>query len=161
MRLIRVAVVATAFAQIQLHPFLNLRGETSDPSISPDGKTLVFDWWPPDEKQRGLYTRTMNGGEPRLFDNGEGDIATSPRWFENVAAKSIRSKGGLCLSNEPPSAWMSTPELRPTGNRFCSEQRRTIKIIYGRLAEFPVLISMATGLPLCRRRYGPEDHHSV
>jgi Tol biopolymer transport system component len=86
MQPIQVATLAlwfcfgTAFAQLQLRPFLDLPGETSDPSISWNGRTLAFDWWPPDMGGWGIYTRPMRGGEPRLFANSADNIAVSPRW---------------------------------------------------------------------------------
>ncbi len=87
MRAIQAAVIVlwlfagTAFSQLRLRPFLNLPGETSDPAISPDGRTLVFAWWPPDVSAWGLYTRPMSAGEPKLFARG-GDfgMAASPKW---------------------------------------------------------------------------------
>ena len=78
---IAIAILASlASAQIQLRPFLDLPGEASDPAISPDGQTLVFAWWTPDDRQWGLYTRPMSGGNPQLFAKGEEGIAASPRW---------------------------------------------------------------------------------
>jgi len=70
--------LGTALAQIQVRPFLDLPGETSDPAISPDGKTLAFAWWTPDMNAWGLYTRAMSGGQPRLFDKAEEGISYSP-----------------------------------------------------------------------------------
>jgi Tol biopolymer transport system component len=78
---VAIAILASlASAQIQIRPFLDLPGEASDPAISPDGKTLVFAWWTPDDSQWGLYTRPMSGGTPQLFAKGEEGIAVSPRW---------------------------------------------------------------------------------
>lgn len=63
-----------------MRPFLDLPGETSDPAISPDGKTLAFAWWTPDINSWGLYTQTISGGQPRLFDKAEDGISYSPKW---------------------------------------------------------------------------------
>jgi dipeptidyl aminopeptidase/acylaminoacyl peptidase len=69
-----------ASAQLHIRPFLNLPGETSDPAISPDGKTLAFAWWTPKDDDWGLYTRPISGGEPKLFAKSEEGIAYSPKW---------------------------------------------------------------------------------
>ncbi|HVP00500.1 MAG TPA: hypothetical protein VMT15_20650 [Bryobacteraceae bacterium] len=75
------AIVAElASAQIRLRPFLDLPGETSDAAISPDGKTLVFNWWTTDYSKWAMYTRPMAGGEPRLFAKPESGLATGPIW---------------------------------------------------------------------------------
>jgi len=84
MRRIQAAFVlcsffGTALAQIRVRSFLDLPGETGDPSISPDGKTLAFQWLPPDMNRWGLYTGPMSGGEPQLFAKGDG-LAVSPKW---------------------------------------------------------------------------------
>jgi Tol biopolymer transport system component len=72
--------LGTEGAQIQVHRFLDLPGETSDPSVSPDGGTLAFDWWAPQINDWGIYLWPMNGGEPRLFAQGDDGIAYSPKW---------------------------------------------------------------------------------
>ncbi len=72
--------VVAASAQVQLRSFLDLPGETSDPAISPNGKTLAFAWWTPDDTKWGLYLRPMSGGIPQLFAKGEDGIAVSPKW---------------------------------------------------------------------------------
>ena len=86
MRLVRSTLLVlsfsavTALAQIQVRPLLDLKGETSDPSVSPDGKTLAFDWWTPDLDKWGLYTVPLSGGTPRLFAQAEDGITESPKW---------------------------------------------------------------------------------
>jgi Tol biopolymer transport system component len=71
---------SAAVAQLQVQPFLNLPGETSDPAISPDGTSLAFAWWQPDMDRWGIYIRAMTGSEPRLFAKTEDGIAYSPKW---------------------------------------------------------------------------------
>ena len=70
----------TSVGQIQVNRFLDLPGETSDPNVSPDGRTLAFAWWMPDVNDWGIYLRPMSGGEPRLFAKCEDGIAYSPKW---------------------------------------------------------------------------------
>src|SRR5579883_3420545 len=80
-RWIAFALALTAFAQIRIEPLIELERETRDPSLSPDGKTLVFEWMRPDYSF-GLYSRALAGGDPQPFiaskdfDGGPGD----PRW---------------------------------------------------------------------------------
>ena len=74
-------VVGTASAQIRIKPLLELDSETSDGSLSPDGKTLVFEWCKPDYSC-DVYTRPVAGGSARFLagrDREEG-VLTSPRW---------------------------------------------------------------------------------
>ncbi len=79
--ILALAIVAElASAQIKLRPILNLPGETSDAAISPDGKTLVFDWWTTDYSKWAMYMRPIAGGEPRLFAKPESGLATGPIW---------------------------------------------------------------------------------
>jgi Tol biopolymer transport system component len=78
--LLLLVFLSGALAQIQVYFFLNLPGETSDPAISPDGKSLAFAWWTPDNSQWGIYIRPMSGGAPRLFVKTEDGIAYSPKW---------------------------------------------------------------------------------
>lgn len=76
-----VAFLTSASAQIQIQPLLDLPGETRDPTLSPDGKTLAFDWCKPDYSC-GIYTRPLGGGTVQLFagnDSHDGS-AHSPRW---------------------------------------------------------------------------------
>jgi Tol biopolymer transport system component len=66
---------------MQIMPLLNLEGETSEPSLSPDGKTLLFSWCKPDYSC-GIYATPFGGGDSRLFvgkDNKDG-LPGSPRW---------------------------------------------------------------------------------
>jgi Tol biopolymer transport system component len=76
------ALIASAgAAQIRVAPLLELEGETSEPNISPDGKTLAFDWCKPDYSC-GIYTRPFAGGEVRLLtgrDSKDG-LPVFPRW---------------------------------------------------------------------------------
>jgi len=82
MRLTRFVVVwclcgCTSFAQLTVRPLLNLPGETEHPSLSPDGKTLAFSWFAPDNSSPnpgrvvddwGIYVRPVGGGTPQRFD---------------------------------------------------------------------------------------------
>jgi Tol biopolymer transport system component len=69
-------------AQVRMKPLLDLDGVTSEPSLSPDGKTLAFSWCQPDYSACGVYTRLLDGGAVHLLagtDKEEG-LATVPRW---------------------------------------------------------------------------------
>ena len=80
-----VILLGTALAQVQITPLFELEGETSAPSLSPDGKTLVFDWCKPDYSC-GIYTDRW----PELT------FVSSP---EEIAARACRSRHvGLSLS---------------------------------------------------------------
>ncbi len=57
-------VITTALAQIQVTPLVEFEGETSEPSLSPDGKTLLFDWCKPDYSC-SIYERALAGGDVR------------------------------------------------------------------------------------------------
>jgi Tol biopolymer transport system component len=72
--------VVTAFCQVQVTPLLNLAG-TSDPALSPDRKTLLFDWCAPDS-QCGIYARPFAGGAvvPLIGHDSKESTPVSPRW---------------------------------------------------------------------------------
>ncbi len=73
--------LAAGLAQVQVNPVLTLAGETSDPSLSPDGKTLAFQWCKSDYSC-GIYTRPLGGGAVQLLvgkDAKEG-TASDPHW---------------------------------------------------------------------------------
>lgn len=75
------AVAAAAPGQIRVTPLLPLEGQTREPSLSPDGTTIAFDWCKPDYSC-GIYTRPLGGGAVRLvagFNDKEG-LPFSPRW---------------------------------------------------------------------------------
>lgn len=78
MNLLLICVLA---AQIQIKPLLELDGETSEPSLAPDGKTLIFDWCTPDYKC-GIYTRPFSGGDVHLLvgEDKKGGLTGHPRW---------------------------------------------------------------------------------
>jgi Tol biopolymer transport system component len=77
-----LAFAGAAFAQISVTPLVGLDRDTRDPSLSPEGKTLAFDWCKPDYTC-GVYTRPFADGPATLFA-GEDDhgafFASSPRW---------------------------------------------------------------------------------
>jgi Tol biopolymer transport system component len=67
--------------QTTAQPLLNLEGDTEDPSVSPDGKSIAFVWTPPDETKWGIYISPASGGVPDLLvgvdDRG---LPLSPKW---------------------------------------------------------------------------------
>jgi len=60
---------------------LALDGQTSEPNLSPDGKTLAFDWCKPDYSC-GIYTRPLAGGEIEVLAGKDvkKSMPLSPRW---------------------------------------------------------------------------------
>jgi hypothetical protein len=67
-------------SQMVVKSLVPAAGQTSAPSLSPDGKTLVFQWCKPDYTC-GLYTRPMAGGEPRLLVDGhDTTVPSDPQW---------------------------------------------------------------------------------
>jgi Tol biopolymer transport system component len=75
------ALLPLASAQVQIKPLLDLDGETSAPTLSPDGKTLAFQWCKPDYSC-GIYTRPLSGGPVKLFATQDNRIGTpdDPVW---------------------------------------------------------------------------------
>jgi Tol biopolymer transport system component len=73
--------LAVAAGQIRVEPLVALDGNPHTASLSPDGKTLVFNWCKPGGAC-GLYTRSLAGGEPRLFagKDAKGQYPESPAW---------------------------------------------------------------------------------
>ena len=74
------AIPGIASAQIRIDPLLDLSGSTTDPALSPDGRTLAFTWLKPDSP--GIYTRPLTGGQARLLAGNDGHEgwASSPHW---------------------------------------------------------------------------------
>jgi Tol biopolymer transport system component len=75
------AFLAVATGQIRVEPVVNLEGNPHGGSLSPDGKTLVFNWCKPGGAC-GIYTRPLAGGEPRLLagKDAKGQYPDSPVW---------------------------------------------------------------------------------
>ncbi len=74
-------LLGAASGQVQIQPLMELAGQTSEPSLSPDGKTIAFNWCKPDYSC-GIYTRPLAGGTVQLFaeQNAVMGFANSPRW---------------------------------------------------------------------------------
>jgi Tol biopolymer transport system component len=71
-----------ASGQVAITPLADLPGETRDPSLAHDGKTLAFEWCTPDYKC-AIYTRPLSGGDPKLFLSPLDEFEGSPndvRW---------------------------------------------------------------------------------
>jgi Tol biopolymer transport system component len=73
--------LVAAAAKPSVTSLLPLEGQTKDPALSPDGKTLAFLWCKPDDSC-GIYLRQLNGGDTRLLigrDKQEG-LPAVPQW---------------------------------------------------------------------------------
>lgn len=71
----------SSVAQERSRPHLSLPADTGDPDVSPDGRSLVYRWWPSDENRWGLYVVPLSGGEPNLFvKDDERGVVQRPRW---------------------------------------------------------------------------------
>ena len=70
--------------QVQIQPLLDdLAGNMDNPSLSPDGQTLAFDWCKPEpDYSCGMYTRPLAGGPVKPFVNGDtrNGYVSGPRW---------------------------------------------------------------------------------
>lgn len=73
-------LVAAAFSQVQVTPVLNLDG-ASEPALSPDHRTLLFNWCAPNY-QCGIYARPFAGGEvvPLIGHDSKESTPVSPKW---------------------------------------------------------------------------------
>jgi len=76
-----IVLTASGSAQVRVTILAELEGETSSPSLSPDGKTLAFVWCRPDYSC-SIFTRPIQGGEPKLLvgqDSKDGS-PWHPKW---------------------------------------------------------------------------------
>ena len=75
-------LAASTSAQVRLRTIVELDGETSSPSLSPDGKTLAFEWCKVDHLSCAIYTRLLEGGQPKLFAGGNTKTGPpfDPKW---------------------------------------------------------------------------------
>jgi Tol biopolymer transport system component len=76
-----IVLLACATAQIRVEILAELDSQTSNPSLSPDGKTLAFEWCKPDYSC-AIYTRPIQGGEPKLLVPRDSHLhlPSYPRW---------------------------------------------------------------------------------
>jgi Tol biopolymer transport system component len=85
-RIINIAGVlwlAVASAQVQVEPLVDFGIESSDPNLSPDGKTLVFESCDA-SYTCAIYLRPMEGGQPHLFVGSVQDgTPITPVWSPN------------------------------------------------------------------------------
>lgn len=148
--------LSVASAQVQITPLFDLPGETSDPVLSPDGKTLAFEWWKPDYSF-GIYIRPFAGGEVRLLagKNDKVPSASDPRWspdgkrvaltrfyshydthlvVREIATGAEHDFGNVC-------GYASTGVWSPDGKFLVAEVYKS----EGTLACRPALFSLATG----------------
>lgn len=72
---------STVFGQIRITPLFQLDGQTSEPTLAPDGVNVLFEWTQSNYSV-GLYTRALSSGAVRLIA-GTNDRDGSPalaRW---------------------------------------------------------------------------------
>lgn len=76
-----LAWTAVGFGQATITPVIDLPREASEASLSPDGKTIAFNWCNADF-DCGIYTRPLAGGIVRYLagKDREGATAFAPRW---------------------------------------------------------------------------------
>lgn len=68
-------------AQVRVEPLKDIPPDAKAPSLSPDGKTLAYEWCDPDYSC-ALYTREFHGQDVRLFaeKDDEDGFPGEPRW---------------------------------------------------------------------------------
>jgi Tol biopolymer transport system component len=68
-------------ADVKVLPLLSLPGQTADPSLSPDGRSVAFLWHPTDVNEWGIYIASTSSGKPILFaSENEYGGPRSPAW---------------------------------------------------------------------------------
>jgi Tol biopolymer transport system component len=74
--------LSAASAQVQVKSLLDdLGGQVGSASLSPDGKTLAFQWCSQNVERCGIYTRALAGGPMKLLVAGAG--VSMPGWSPN------------------------------------------------------------------------------
>jgi len=161
------ASLGFALAQVQVESLLALDGQTSEASLSSDGKTLAFSWCKPDYSC-GLYTRPFAGGEVKLLtgkDPKEG-LPAYPRWspdgkriaftrvyshfdnhlFVRDLAAGVERDLGLICDGAAEGSWT------PDGRFLLSSEYRTA--VADSTDCRPILFSAETGKRI--RRFAPR-----
>jgi eukaryotic-like serine/threonine-protein kinase len=74
-RLHQSTELADKGAPIVVRPFMALRGAATTPTFSPDGNMVAFSWNGPTEKNRDVYVKLIDSGEPlRLTSHPDFDV---------------------------------------------------------------------------------------
>src|SRR6516165_5262724 len=87
-------------APSQLRPLASLPGVKGPPSLSPDGNFVAFTWsGPPDQPDRGIYIKSVDGEDLRRLTSGGFDPAWSPDGRE-IAFSRLGSNGGVFVISQ-------------------------------------------------------------
>ena len=83
-----------------LRPLASLPGVKGPPSLSPDGNFVAFSWsGPPDQPDRGIYIKSVDGEGLRRLTSGGFDPAWSPDGRE-IAFSRLGTNGGVFVISQ-------------------------------------------------------------
>lgn len=125
-----IAALPAPASQLRIDPLVSVKGQTSSPHLSPDGKSLAYEWCTPDY-HCGVYIRPLAGGRASLVADGRdrNGIPVNPQWspdgtrialtwaqshYENhlwvydLATRAVKPVGNLCH-------WEATAHWTPDG----------------------------------------------
>ena len=150
-------------------PFSTLPGIQQNPTFSPDGRQVAFNWNGPDQKNWDIYLSAGAGEPPRRLTTDPLDD-TSPRWSpkgdEIAFVRSQPGKGGRLMLIDPASgreqtllqlhaeyAWFTTSlDWSPDGkwivfvDRLAGDPQDTLSIVNRLTRERHVLTHAQKGL---------------
>ena len=87
-------------APSQLRPLASLPGVKGPPSLSPDGNFVAFSWsGPPDQPDRGIFIKSVDGEGLRRLTSGGFDPAWSPDGRE-IAFSRLGNNGGVFVISQ-------------------------------------------------------------
>ena len=98
-------MIESSFGQITTEPFLDLPGHVNSAEVSRDGTQVALVWWPPEERNWGIYVVPLPRGEPKLFaSTNDRGLALSPKWSPDgkwIAFLRTESNDGAILVVTP------------------------------------------------------------